>query len=356
MIEGADIAQAFARIENELIASMMRNFELHRVEEVAEGFQWAQWQALQLQSLDQYARMNLSQYGREFDQLNSKIEELLKTSYRGAAERQERKILEAVKKGWDGAREGDAGFFKVPHERLDALLRATHSDLMRAEYATLRKAQDVYRDTIFNAQVYAQSGAGTYEKAIDMATHDFLDKGITGIMYRNGTMHGIREYSSMVIRTSTKRAAFVADGDMRKEWNINTVIVNYRDDACADCLEWVGEVLVDDVYSGGTEAEARAGDYHLLSEAMDAGLFHPNCRDVMTTYFPDVTELPDRPTSEQKEAAEEREALQQEENAALLNEARYDRLAEYSLDGEAAQGYAERAQAWGERAAGLLPA
>lgn len=38
-----------------------------------------------------------------------------------------------------------------------------------AETAVLRKADDDYRKAIFNAQVYANSGAGTYEKAVDMA-------------------------------------------------------------------------------------------------------------------------------------------------------------------------------------------
>jgi hypothetical protein len=37
---------------------------------------------------------------------------------------------------------------------------------------------------------------------------------------------------------------------------VHTVIVPYRDDACADCMEFVGEVLIDDVYGGGTAAEA----------------------------------------------------------------------------------------------------
>lgn len=34
----------------------------------------------------------------------------------------------------------------------------------------LRMSEDKYRQIIFNAQVYANTGAGTYEKAVDMAT------------------------------------------------------------------------------------------------------------------------------------------------------------------------------------------
>lgn len=41
----------------------------------------------------------------------------------------------------------------------------------------MRKAEDDYRKAIFNAQVYANTGAGTYEKAVDMATKDMLSRG-----------------------------------------------------------------------------------------------------------------------------------------------------------------------------------
>ena len=42
-------------------------------------------------------------------------------------------------------------------------------------------SEDKYRQIIFNAQVYANTGAGTYEKAVDMATKDFLKAGINCI-------------------------------------------------------------------------------------------------------------------------------------------------------------------------------
>lgn len=47
----------------------------------------------------------------------------------------------------------------------------------KAETAVLRMSEDQYRKIIFNAQVYANTGAGTYEKAVDMASRDFLAAG-----------------------------------------------------------------------------------------------------------------------------------------------------------------------------------
>ena len=46
-----NIREAFEKIEDELINSMMRNFSRHRAEETKEGYNWTQWQAEQLKVL-----------------------------------------------------------------------------------------------------------------------------------------------------------------------------------------------------------------------------------------------------------------------------------------------------------------
>ena len=345
-----EVAAAFARIEEELIASMVRNLARHRVEEATEGRLWAQWQALQLESLDRYARQNAIRQGRRFDRINAAIEALVASEYAEAGNGMERVVLEAVRRGWRPPVRPDGEFFGSNPGRLDALIGALHSDLMRAEHATLRRAVDMYREVVFDAQVYAVSGAGTYEKAIDMATRDFLAKGVDGIVYRNGSRHGIAEYAQMAVRTTAKRAALTAEGDVRSSWGVTTVVVDRRDDACPECMVWVGEVLVDDVYSGGTAEEAQRGGWRLLSEAMDAGLFHPNCRDTTSTWFPGVSERAERPSRAQQARAEEREAKEQAEGAARAAERRYARLAEFSLDHADRERYAAKEREWAERA------
>lgn len=53
-----DIEKAFRAIEDELIASMMRNLASHRAEETDMGFNWSQWQVEQLKSLEKYKAQN----------------------------------------------------------------------------------------------------------------------------------------------------------------------------------------------------------------------------------------------------------------------------------------------------------
>ena len=169
-----DLAEAFRRIENELMASMIRNMGRHRAEEIKEGYNWSMWQAEQLKALEKYKRKNQKKYQKQFKSINSQIEQMIRRARNEGGMKQEIRILQAIRKGWktsgtNGSPAHDAmtaEFFKLNDRKLDALIEATTHDMEAAEMAVLRKANDDYRKAIFNAQVYANSGAGTYEKAV----------------------------------------------------------------------------------------------------------------------------------------------------------------------------------------------
>jgi len=269
-----DIGKAFEAIENELITSMMRNMRSHKEEEIKEDKQWTMWQAEQLKALEKYKKINQKKYGKRFKSLNLKIEELIRAAKDEGDMEQEIAILEAIKKGFPAKRisKGAAAeFFKLNERKLEALVKATTDDMKKAETAVLRMAADQYRKIIFNAQVYANTGAGTYEKAVDMAAKDFLSAGLNCVEYANGARHTLSDYADMAIRTACKRAYLQGEGMKRQEWGIHTVIVNKRGNPCPKCLPFCGKVLIDDVWSGGT---SRDGPYPLMSKAIASGLYH----------------------------------------------------------------------------------
>lgn len=340
-----DISKAFETIENELIDSMMRNFKHHRAEEEKEGYNWSQWQSEQLKSLEQYQRTNQKKYGKQFSTLNKKIEEMLKTAMADGNAKQEAEILKAIKKGFKVGKVGPSAtgeFFKVNDRKLDALINATKSDMEKAETAILRMSNDKYRKAIFNAQVYANSGAGTYEKAVDMAVKDMLQAGLNCVEYRNGARHTLSDYADMAIRTANKRAYLYGEGQKRQEWGISLVVVNSRQGGCPDCAQYIGRVFIDDVYSGGSKAD---GNYPLLSEAIAGGLFHPRCKDSTSTYYEGITSL--EPVSNEELAQmEERETLETKQQNAERQEKRYSRLAQHSLDENNKIKYQNRADGW----------
>ena len=205
-----DIGAAFEAIEDELTASMIRNMKRHKAEEAKEGYEWAQWQAEQLRFLEEYKKKNQKKYGKKFKNINSKLEALIRAARDESGMQQEIQILNAIKRGFKGAKKVSRGasaeFFRINDRKLDALIKATLSDMEKAETAVLRMANDQYRKIIFNAQVYANIGSGTYEKAVDMATKDFLSAGLNCVQYKNGARHTLADYADMAIRTASKRA------------------------------------------------------------------------------------------------------------------------------------------------------
>lgn len=344
-----DIGAAFEVVENELMASMIRNMQRHKVEEVDEGKQWTMWQTEMLKSLEQYKKKNQAKYSQKFKDINAQIEALIRAAKDEGEMDQEIQILKAIQKGFP-AKKIKAGaaaeFFRVNDRKLDALIEATMQDMQKAETAILRMTNDQYRKIIYNAQVYANTGAGAYEKAVDMATRDFLSAGINCIEYSNGARHTLADYADMAIRTASKRAYLQGEGQKRQEWGVDTVIINKRGNPCPLCLPWVGKVLIDDVWSGGSKTGKSATTgikYPLMSTAIAAGLYHPRCRDSHTTYFEGISTQPDEKYTKEElnELAEKNQQVARQQYAER-QEKRFGRLADFSLDPENQQKYEVR--------------
>lgn len=353
-----DIGEAFAAIENEIIASMMRNISRHKAQEEKEGREWSMWQAEQLKALEKFKKQNQKKYPKQFNAINRKIEELICMAEEEGQMDQEAEIFQAIKDGFPAEKIEDgmaAEFFQLNDRKLEALIKATHSDMQKAETAVLRMAEDQYRKIIYNAQAYANTGAGTYEKAVDMATKDFLAAGLTCVEYKNGSRHTLADYADMAIRTASKRAYLQGEGIKRQEWGISTVIINKRgDNPCPKCLPFVGKVMIDDVWSSGPKdgkSPVTGKQYPLISSAIAAGLYHPRCRDSHTTYFEGISTPPDGKFTKKElnDLAEKNRREAQQQYAERQTE-KYERLAKYSLDQENKERYSEKAEEWEEQA------
>lgn len=346
-----NIREAFEKIEDELIDSMMRNFSRHRAEETKEGYNWTQWQAEQLKSLEEYRKHNAKKFGKRFKAINSKVEEMIRTAKADGNASQEAEILEAVKDGFKAPKKpsahSTAEFFKVNDRKLDALIKSTTDDLKRAETAVLRMSNDKYRKAIFNAQVAMNTGAVTYEKAVDMACKDMLNAGLNCVEYKNGARHTLSDYADMAVKTANKRAYLRGEGEKRAEWGVSLVVVNSRQGGCPDCAKYIGKVFIDDVYSNGKKSD---GNYPLLSTAIKNGLFHPRCKDSTSTYYPELDDL-DAPLSEDEiKELDRQRGIEEKQQYAQRQAERFDRRAEYSLDEDNKHIAQTRADEWHDRA------
>lgn len=353
MADEYDIVKAIQKIEDELIASIIRNMRRHKAEEIKEDKQWTMWQVEQLKSLEKFKKQNQKKYGKAFEDINKQIKALIRIAKDDGEMEQEIEILNAIKNGFKGMRKvtpgASAEFFKLNDRKLEALIDATVNDMQKAETAILRRANDQYRKIIYDAQVYANSGAGTYEKAVDMATKDFLSAGIQCVEYANGARHTLSDYADMAIRTASKRAYLQGEGQKRQEWGITTVIMNKRGNPCPKCLPFCGKVLIDDVWSGGRSDGVypeTGKKYPTMSYAISKGLYHPRCKDSHTTYFPGISTADDKWTKEELENIGIQAKQEARQQYAERQAERFGRLAKYSLDEENRREYKKHEQGW----------
>ncbi|ELC8383203.1 MAG: phage minor capsid protein [Clostridium perfringens] len=321
-----DIRKIFEEMELALISSMHRAFYFHQIQQSKEGFQWEQWQRTKLRELEKYRKKNK----KLVEEYNKPIQEAINREIQGnfiQAQDNFEKLINEVKiqfpedikepqtvreyiakeLGKKTTPQVEDKFFGINEKKLNALQETVTNDLKKAQMSVLRKMDDVYRQTIFKTHVYLQSGTKTINQAIDMATKDFLEKGINSIVYKDGKRVNIASYAEMCLRTASQRATFLGEGKKRDEYGIHLIVVTAHANTCKMCEPWQGKVLIDDIFCNGTKDD---GDYLLLSEAVGKGFLHPNCRHTLATYFPGITRIPIIPDG--KEATKLYEAEQKQ--------------------------------------------
>lgn len=336
-----DVGAIFQEIEIELIKSMRRNLGRHIAWENDEGFKWEQWQAKKIREIRKYRKQNeaiMSSYSKKLDKATKAD---LRKQFLEGGRKVDKEVSRVVQRGYSLVRGTPANdFFQGDNEKLNRLVNAINKDFKDAKIAALRQMDDVYRKTIFKAEVYLGSGATTVDKAIDMATREFLAKGINCIKYADGRNVNIASYAQMAVRTVNKRVFLMGEGERRKEWGLSTVLVSQYMQCSPLCLPWQGRVYIDDVYSGGKQDD---GPYTLLSEAIKGKLFHPNCKHTMSTFFEGINEEPELMPKEEIGKAYEKA---KRESVINRNIQKYKRLKEGSLDPQSVAKYDAKLKEW----------
>lgn len=317
-----DIEKIFEQIENDLISSMKRTLWSHKKDEKTKGFNWPQWQSLKLKQLEDFRKNNQEIFKNYNQDIKYATKIQMKKQFREGASRTNKQAIKAgIIKKEDSQLSGS--FFGLNDRKIKALMKSTTKDINDVKYATLRMANDQYRQIIYKAEVYANTGAKTVQQAIDMATKDFLAKGFNCIEYSNGSRHDIADYCDMAIRTANKRANLMGEGEMMKELGITTCYVSKHGGACDKCSPWQGRVYIDDVWAEGKKED---GKYPLLSTAIEGGLWHPRCHHGRSIYYEGINNEPEEVTQALSNEHEDEytQALQRQKR-------QYERLALGSL-------------------------
>lgn len=348
-----ELSDLFVQIELELIASLRRNLTAHKAWEEKEGFRWPAWQEEKIQNLESFRRENQGIIGRYVSVIDQETEAMLRDQYAEGMERveQETETLRTAGHYFPPASRNitERSFFGVNDRRLQSLIHDIQHTEKKSETAALRLMDDVYRQTVYKADAAMAAGAVTLPKAIDMATEEFLRKGINCIEYKDGKRVNIADYVQMELRTAATRSYLQGEAKKRAELGIDTVLVSQYGACSETCLPWQGRVYIDDIW--GDWAGEKNGDlgrnrngnwYPLLSVAVKNGLFHPNCRHTLSTWYEGISTLP-KPMN--KETIRRNSRLEQKQRAMEREVRKWKRLEIGSAVPEDKKRYSRKRQA-----------
>ena len=147
-----------------------------------------------------------------------------------------------------------------------------------------RDTDDVYRQVIEQARRdwLSPGNASRLNAEVQNAINEFAGRGVTGFTDKAGRRWGLYEYANMAMRTAIHRAGLQATIDAMRASGYDLAYITRHPGACPLCERWYGTILS---ISGNDPTHPS------LQGAMDQGLFHPNCADVLQVYFPGVSDL-----------------------------------------------------------------
>jgi len=159
------------------------------------------------------------------------------------------------------------------------LVAATVNALDSTHFRILRDTQDAYRSVI--AQVVEQMAAGglTPRETAQAALNRWADQGITGFTDKAGRRWEMSSYADMAIRSAMAQAAVAGHLDILEANGEDLVICSDSPEECELCRPFEGKVL---------SISGQAG-YTSVLQAVEAGLFHPNCTHNLYIYIEGVT-------------------------------------------------------------------
>lgn len=325
MLSFRDIARIFEEIELRLIASLKRNLSRHKAEEEKEGFEWSAWQAEKLNNIDNFRKENAQIADEYVNVIDDETRQLMTDQFHEGEHTAEQSVIDvSVQPQPPKAPTAipDDHFFGVNKPKMDKLMEDITTLEKTALTAAVRNMDDVYRTTLNKVQLMMGTGSITLNEAIDLATRDFLDKGINCIVYADGRRVNIADYVRMALRTTSTRATLQGAAKRFAELGYDTVLISQYGGCSETCEPYQGKIYIDDVFTIWNGE--RSGDFGksnycdkwfmLLSVAIRGGLFHPNCRHTMGQYIEGLTKIPQpipaEKIREQRELEEKQRAME----------------------------------------------
>jgi hypothetical protein len=185
---------------------------------------------------------------------------------------------------------GEPFDLSMPHgERAaQAIRNDIESELQDVRFRITRLPEDIYKAIAPHGairQVLANGFTGAQAQAV--AWRVFVSQGVTGFTDKSGRDWALSSYVEMAVRTASMRAYNASHLARMHALGIHYFTVSDDGHPCPLCFPWEGKVLTD-----GHVANPEMPVDGTIGDATAAGLFHPNCRHILTTVLPGFTVLP----------------------------------------------------------------
>ena len=176
------------------------------------------------------------------------------------------------------------GFGTVHQDAVRAQTEALSGKLKATHLRIVRQADDVYRKAVARGANHVLTGSGTRIEGAQLALNEFANKGVTGFIDNAGRSWNLQSYTEMATRTNVGQAALEGHMNRMTENNQDLVVVSAHVESCPICDPWEGRIMS---ISGNSDK------YPPVQEAIDDGLYHPNCGHNLTAYIEGLTETPE---------------------------------------------------------------
>lgn len=184
---------------------------------------------------------------------------------------------------------------------IDRLAGALVGRLDGTSLPIVRSAVDAYQRVAAAPVAGILGGALTRREGAQRAWNHLLDQGFTAFTDARGRRWSAAGYVEMATRTATAQAAVQGHLDRLESLGLDLVIVSDAPQECKLCRPWEGKVLQRAGAGGARTIEAESEltgapvTVHItgsVTEAISAGLMHPNCRHNFSAYLPGLTRIP----------------------------------------------------------------
>lgn len=160
-----------------------------------------------------------------------------------------------------------------------------------------RRCNDLIRQATLEATAKKLTTGQTVREMQKELAKRLLSENVTSIKYSNGTEHNIKDYASMVSRTTTAETQNIAQFVQGKDWGYDLVRMTSHSPTCEICAMYQGRVYATTKEAANGKYKDKNGNILRFAYLYDTVLVdgyntvHPNCRHRFSIFPPNAYTL-----------------------------------------------------------------